>query len=45
MPEAEAGNDMNDNRRSANIRTGLLLAAVAACFFLLVVLRRGVFGG
>lgn len=35
---------MTDNRRSANRRTGLVLAAVALAMFLFVVVRRGVFG-
>lgn len=35
---------MSDNRKAANRRTGLALAAVALAMFLFVVVRRGVFG-
>lgn len=35
---------MRDPRRSRNIRTGLLLAAVAASFFVLILLKYGWYG-
>jgi len=35
---------MNAQRRQANIRTGLLLAGLAAAFFIFVVLKHSVLG-
>ncbi|HRP95818.1 MAG TPA: cytochrome oxidase small assembly protein [Rhodocyclaceae bacterium] len=35
---------MRDPRRARNIRTGLLLAAVAASFFVLILLKYGWYG-
>lgn len=34
----------NDDRRGANIRTGLILAAVALVFFLVVIIKYKVYG-